>query len=264
MVKRKSMNSRHPLYQFKVILNPKRFYVFGAKKANLLIFDDYVIFKKWRNPLKIPYTAINSLYLEEGKAFLKWDDEILSFGVASYISPSTFDASLTTQVLNLILEVKSEGAIPPEAQPELSLKKIAGDKRKLFIKVIIAGMAFAVIGTIFFDTLLSRPGLFAFGFICYMVIFATFIRHRGPTQRHNEKGVSYVATGKADRGIEEFKEALKISPNNLDVRLNLASTYFLKKDFLSAQVECQKILELNPSYEAAKKLLDKIEAHSRT
>jgi len=258
------MNPQCPLHQFKVILNPKRFYVFGAKMTILLVFDKYLILKKRRNPLRIPYASIESIWMEEGKAFLKWGDEILSFGVASYISPSTFDVSLTTQVVNLILQHKSGGAISPEAHPESALKKVGADKRKLFIKVIIVLIVTSVIGTIFFDTLLRRPRLLVFGFICYMVIFATFIRRRGPAQRHNQKGISYVATSRADRGIEEFKAALKISPKNLDVRLNLASTYLFKKDFLSAQVECQKILELNPDYEPAKKLLDKIEADSRT
>lgn len=256
------MNSQQPLHQFKVILNPKRFYIFGAKKTILLIFDEYLILKKRRNPLRIPYASIKSLWLNKGKAFLTWGDETLSFGIASYISPSTFDVSLTTQAVYLILLHKSGGAISPEAYPELTLKNVAADKRKLFIKVVITVMAFAIIATILFGTLWSRSPLLVLAFICCMVVFYAFVIRLGPVKRHNQRGLFCVSIGWTDRAIEEFKEALRVSANNLDVRFNLAMTYFFKKDLLSAQVECQKILELNPDNEPAKKLLDMIDAHS--
>jgi len=175
-------DSDQPLHQFKAIFNPKSCYIFGPKKVRLLLFDKHLTFERRENPLKIPYDSIKSIWMEKNKAFLTWGDETISFGIASYISRSAVDLLLTTKVVNLISQIKAEDNILREAHPELTLKKIKTEKRKLFVKLVVFVIVTSVIGTIFFDKLLSKPLLLLFGFICWLVIFATLFRPRGPAQ----------------------------------------------------------------------------------
>ena len=56
-----------------------------------------------------------------------------------------------------------------------------------------------------------------------------------------------------------MKMALQINPNSAEAYFNLGSIYLLKKDSLQAKQAFQKAIEMNPSFNEAKKELEKLD-----
>ena len=61
---------------------------------------------------------------------------------------------------------------------------------------------------------------------------------------HYNLGLSYLASvGKTEKAKEHFREALRISPNYVDARNNLAGALFAEEKYIEAAAEYSKILE---------------------
>ncbi|MDX9753211.1 MAG: tetratricopeptide repeat protein, partial [bacterium] len=55
-----------------------------------------------------------------------------------------------------------------------------------------------------------------------------------------------------NQALVQFKNALKYEPNNLDIRLELADTYFQAHNYSASLREFQRILDIDPRHKAAR------------
>ncbi len=71
-------------------------------------------------------------------------------------------------------------------------------------------------------------------------------------------GANQMEQGHYEQAIQLFKEALRISPALVLVRLNLAVALVHEGRKAEARSVLEKALEFNPSFKAARDLLDQI------
>ncbi len=62
------------------------------------------------------------------------------------------------------------------------------------------------------------------------------------------RGNSYCDLNKYEAGIKEYKQALKLDPNNVYARTNLGLTYLKQQKYCEAVNELEKAIEVNPTY----------------
>ncbi len=62
------------------------------------------------------------------------------------------------------------------------------------------------------------------------------------------KGNSYCDLNEYEAGVKEYKQALKLDPNNIYARTNLGLTYLKQQKYCNAVSELEKVIEIDPSY----------------
>src|SRR4030067_674934 len=73
--------------------------------------------------------------------------------------------------------------------------------------------------------------------------------------KHTKRGDEYLAQGKFNEAVIEYKNAVKAGPNDSALRLKLAKAALEGKDIRTAFQELQQAVELDPeNYEAKGKL----------
>ena len=77
-----------------------------------------------------------------------------------------------------------------------------------------------------------------------------------------ERGLQFEQAGKPDTAIAEYKRANEISPRPV-AYYHLGLIYAAKAEYLTAISNFEKALELVPTFEAAKKELDRIKSISK-
>lgn len=65
---------------------------------------------------------------------------------------------------------------------------------------------------------------------------------------HNNLGLAYDAINRYDDAVEEFREAIKLNPEYIEARNNLAVQLTCRGEHAAAIEELQKVLEFNPGY----------------
>jgi tetratricopeptide (TPR) repeat protein len=83
------------------------------------------------------------------------------------------------------------------------------------------------------------------------------------------KGHFYLANslftlGNLDEAIEEYKESLKISKDNLSALTNLGFTYIKKNDLKNAKETFEKILQIDPQNKTAQEQLNLLRSMNPT
>jgi Tfp pilus assembly protein PilF len=73
-----------------------------------------------------------------------------------------------------------------------------------------------------------------------------------------EKGKFYFVSGNYDLAIKEFKDALKLDKNNIDVLYSLAVVFESSNHLAEARETYLKTLEIDPNHKLAKEHLDKM------
>lgn len=75
-------------------------------------------------------------------------------------------------------------------------------------------------------------------------------------QIHLQLAKNYYEKGDLDKAIEEIKQVLAIDPNDIQSLCNLGSFYLLKKKDKEAKVEFQKVLQLDPNNDYARRMIN--------
>jgi tetratricopeptide (TPR) repeat protein len=76
---------------------------------------------------------------------------------------------------------------------------------------------------------------------------------------HNLLGIAYANMGLIDDALLEFETALKIHPDYLKARLNMALTLYEKGTQEEAMLHLEKVLKLDPDNELAQNLLKELQ-----
>lgn len=69
----------------------------------------------------------------------------------------------------------------------------------------------------------------------------------------------YAMKGEHDRAIDEYKQLLKLFPDNEDIQFNLAVCYFQNKNYKLAGNHAEKAVKINPNNKKAKGILKDVE-----
>jgi len=80
------------------------------------------------------------------------------------------------------------------------------------------------------------------------IFFSTDLSDQQLVDDHIDKGNSYCDLNKYEAGIKEYKQALKLDPNNVYARTNLGLTYLKQQKYCEAVNELEKAIEVNPAY----------------
>jgi len=92
-----------------------------------------------------------------------------------------------------------------------------------------------------FGIRLSNFFLILFLFLCF---FSCSSKEQ-QAQKHFKKGFEYHNQGTQDKAVEEYREALKLSPGFVEVYMNLGAIYVDKRDYDQAIQQFKKVVELN-------------------
>jgi Tfp pilus assembly protein PilF len=76
---------------------------------------------------------------------------------------------------------------------------------------------------------------------------------------HNLLGIAYANMGLIDDALLEFETAIKIHPDYLKARLNVALTLYEKGSRDEAMIHLEKVLQLDPENELAQNLLKELQ-----
>jgi len=68
---------------------------------------------------------------------------------------------------------------------------------------------------------------------------------------YNMRGLRLSNSKQSDKAIHSFKKALKINPNHLDAKANLAAMYMVKQDRHTAKKLLNEVLTIKPSHKIA-------------
>ena len=80
---------------------------------------------------------------------------------------------------------------------------------------------------------------------------ATIARNPGSWMAHNNLGALYVQKKELEKGLEQFREALEIKPDDVDTLCNFGAAYFTKGEQAEAMASYRKALAINPAHAAA-------------
>lgn len=72
-------------------------------------------------------------------------------------------------------------------------------------------------------------------------------------EKYGIRARTYLNQGNYDLAIQELREALKITPNGIELHSMLGQAYLMKKAYGMANVHLKRVLELNPSHTVALK-----------
>jgi len=76
-------------------------------------------------------------------------------------------------------------------------------------------------------------------------------------------GDAYEALGETDKAIVSYKRALQLSPDNLQFIASLAKIYYNDGQYMSAEKQFSRILELDPKNQEAAKYLKSISIETK-
>ena len=79
------------------------------------------------------------------------------------------------------------------------------------------------------------------------------------SQVHFYRGWSYLSLGWQEEAESEFTEALALDPQNIPARFQLGNLYYQRGDFARAKKEWQQILRIEPSFQPARRALERLE-----
>jgi len=65
---------------------------------------------------------------------------------------------------------------------------------------------------------------------------------------HYNKGVIYVAQGKLDKALDEYKKVLEVTPQDVNTHFGLGEIYYRQEKYEKAAEEFKKCLNLNPAF----------------
>ena len=72
-------------------------------------------------------------------------------------------------------------------------------------------------------------------------------------EKYGLRARTYLSQGNYDLAIQELREALKISPNAIELHSMLGQAYLMQKKYGLARVYLKRVLELNPNHSVALK-----------
>lgn len=72
-------------------------------------------------------------------------------------------------------------------------------------------------------------------------------------EKYGIRARTYLNQRNYDLAIQELREALKITPNGIELHSMLGQAYLMKKSYGMARVHLKRVLELNPSHSVALK-----------
>lgn len=79
------------------------------------------------------------------------------------------------------------------------------------------------------------------------------------SQAHFYRGLSYLSVNWQEEATAQFTRAVALDPENIAARFQLGNLYRQKGDFARAKIEWQEILRINPSFQPARRALEKLE-----
>ncbi|NLN78413.1 MAG: family 10 glycosylhydrolase [Armatimonadetes bacterium] len=82
------------------------------------------------------------------------------------------------------------------------------------------------------------------------------IDYKVEARRTYGRGIDLAVASKTDEAIAQFKKAIDFDPEYADAHFRLGRCYLKVKDYPAAKASFLKTLELDPTYESAKKELD--------
>ncbi|MFH0888583.1 MAG: tetratricopeptide repeat protein [Planctomycetota bacterium] len=259
------LNRDNILFEFDVIINPQRWYFLYPKTMKLMFFEEYLLFRRKTDVIKIPYTSISSVYSKEGKAHLFWNAEEIIFGVLSLLSKGEIYSNITEQVINLILAFQNKSISPtviPELFPELKPDNLLKMKRRLSRNQLLWVLGFfsfaALMGIIMKNVL--------WGLICTSLFLTLTIKiiyqSRDLAGGYLTRALFYLLKGNMDGAIQYLLKGVKVYPNHIEFNLYLAKIYFRKKEWSKAREYVQKVLYLNPHHQFAQCLINALESYT--
>ncbi len=80
------------------------------------------------------------------------------------------------------------------------------------------------------------------------IFFSTDLSEQQLVNDHINRGNSYCDLNEYGRGIEEYKQAIKLDPNNVYARTNLGLTYLRQQKYCEAVNELEKAIEIDSAY----------------
>jgi len=80
------------------------------------------------------------------------------------------------------------------------------------------------------------------------IFFSTDLSDQQLVNDYINRGNSYCDLNKYEAGIKEYKQALRLDPNNVYARTNLGLTYLRQQKYCKAVNELEKVIEIDPTY----------------
>ncbi|MCK4828095.1 tetratricopeptide repeat protein [bacterium] len=80
------------------------------------------------------------------------------------------------------------------------------------------------------------------------IFFSADLSAQQSVDDYINKGNSYCDLDEYEAGVKEYKQALKLDPNNVYARTNLGLTYLKQQKYCDAVNELEKVIEIDPVY----------------
>lgn len=94
--------------------------------------------------------------------------------------------------------------------------------------------------------------------IALMLIFSSAAMAETPNEVSFDAANDAFSKAEYDKAVKQFKELLKLHPNNVSVHYNLGNTYYKNGDYNRARASYHAALMLNPSHEGCNKNLNQL------